>query len=281
MGKTNRRGRALALGRLDADDVRNDFARFFDDHDVADPHVLALDFVGIVQAGSLDDRAGQLDRRQIGHRRDCAGLAHLHADVEQPGRGFVLLELVGDQPARALAGRAQPLALGEVVDLEHQAIDFEIELVQPLDQFLAMGDGRLEIVEAFDVRRWRQPVAAQLGQEIHVVRGLAAPRRSPRRGRTTAAAGGQASRGSSRRIAPEAQLRVLANKSARRVRAVLRSVAPGRSWSCRLRRALRAPAGGLSASRSGTSITVRMLCVMSSPVRPSPRVAAWTSGRSS
>ena len=111
-------------------------------------HVLALDLVGVVQAGAADDRAGQLDRLQIGHGRDRARLAHLHANGVEPGRRFVLLELVGDDPAGAFRGAAQPLALVEAVDLQHQPVDLEIQLVQPLDQLLAVGDGRLERIEA-------------------------------------------------------------------------------------------------------------------------------------
>ena len=46
--------------------------------------------------------------------------------------------------------------------------------MQPLDQLLAVRDGRVERGEAFDVRRRRQAVAADLGQKIHVVVGLQA-----------------------------------------------------------------------------------------------------------
>ena len=53
-----------------ADDVRDDLARLFHDHHVADADVLAFDFFGIVQAGPADRGAGQLDRLQVGHRRD-------------------------------------------------------------------------------------------------------------------------------------------------------------------------------------------------------------------
>src|SRR5262249_32129259 len=64
---------ARALGQLNADHVRNDLTGLLDDHHVAHADVLALDFVGVVQAGALDDGAGQFDRRQIGHWRDRAG----------------------------------------------------------------------------------------------------------------------------------------------------------------------------------------------------------------
>ena len=97
---------------LDADDVRDDLARLLDDDRVADADVLAVDLVGVVQAGAADGRAGELHRFQVGDRRDGAGLADLHADVVERGGRFVLLELVGDQPARALAGGAQAVRAG-------------------------------------------------------------------------------------------------------------------------------------------------------------------------
>ncbi len=125
-----------------------------------------------MQAGPPDDGAGQFDRLEIGHRRDRARFANLHANVQQSGGGFVFLEFVGDHPARAFAGAAEPLALGEIIDLQHQPVDFEIELVQAFDQFLAVVDGGLEVVEAFDVRRGGQAIAAELGQELHVGGGF-------------------------------------------------------------------------------------------------------------
>jgi hypothetical protein len=157
---------------LDANDVRNHLARLFDHHHVANADVFAGDFVGIVQACPLDRGTGQLDRLQIGHRCDRSRLADLHADGEQPGGGFVFFEFVGDQPAWAFRRAAQPLALIEAIDLQHQSVDFEVELVQPVDQCFAMGDGGLEAVETFDVGRRRQAIAGQLGQKVHVVVGL-------------------------------------------------------------------------------------------------------------
>ena len=125
-----------------------------------------------MQAGPADDRAGQLDRLQVGHRRDGAGLADLHADVADASGRFVFLELVGHDPARALGRAAQPLTLVEAVDFEHQPIHLEVELVQPLHQFLAMSDGRFERGKALDVRRGHQAVSAEFGEKVHVVVGL-------------------------------------------------------------------------------------------------------------
>ena len=126
-----RRQRLFAEVFFHADDVRDDLARLFDDDDVPLAHVLALDLVGVVQAGPLDDRTGQLDRFKIGHGRDRAGLAHLDTDRREPRGSFVFLEFVGDRPAGGLRSRPEPLALVVAVHLEHQAVDLEVQLVQP------------------------------------------------------------------------------------------------------------------------------------------------------
>ncbi len=137
-------------------------------------------------------------------------LADLHANAVQLRGRFVLLELVGDDPARRLAGGAQPLALVEAVDLQHQPVDLEIQFVQPFDQRLAMLDGGVERGKAFDHRRRRQTVAAQLGQEIHVIVRL-----QPFAGAHAVAEEPQTPlaqiRGSSMRMLPAVTLRVLAN----------------------------------------------------------------------
>ena len=44
-------------------------------------HILALDFVGIVQAGAADDGSGKANRLQIRHWRNRARFTHLHSDV--------------------------------------------------------------------------------------------------------------------------------------------------------------------------------------------------------
>ena len=133
---------------------------------------LRCDLLGVVQAGPADGRAGQLHGLQFGHRRDRPGLAHLHIDRQQPCGGFPLLPFVSHHPARTLRRRAQPLALGKIVDLQHQPVDLEVQLVQFLDQPVAVLDGGVERGKAFDHGGRRQSVPADLAQEVHVVRSL-------------------------------------------------------------------------------------------------------------
>ncbi len=68
LGNWNARLGPLARVGLDPDDLRDDLAGLLDDDRVADPDVLALELVGVVQAGTLDGRAGQLHRLEVGDR---------------------------------------------------------------------------------------------------------------------------------------------------------------------------------------------------------------------
>src|SRR5262249_2117856 len=96
---------------LDADDLGDDLAGLLDHDGVADADVLALELVGVVQAGAPHGRAGQQDRLELGHGRQLAGLADLHRDPGQPRHGLLSLVLERDRPAPALPPRPEPLPL--------------------------------------------------------------------------------------------------------------------------------------------------------------------------
>ncbi len=137
---------------------------------------MRLDLLGVVQARPADDRAGQLDGLQVGHRRDRPGLADLHTDARHAGCGLVLLELVGDHPPRGLRCGPEAVALVVTVHLEHQPVDLEIQLVQPLDEPLAMVGGRLEAGEACRAGRGGDAVVGHFLEELHVrLRGESLP----------------------------------------------------------------------------------------------------------
>src|SRR5688572_4159571 len=130
-----------------AHDVRDDLAGFLDDDRVADANVFAGDFFDVVQPDAAYRRAGDLHGLEVGRRCERAAFADSDEDVVDPRRGFVLLELVGDQPARRFARSPEAIALVEAIDLEHEAVHFEIELVQPAYDRLAMIYRGGEIVE--------------------------------------------------------------------------------------------------------------------------------------
>ena len=210
LGKSNFGRSPFRSVDLDADDVRNDLARLLHHHHVAHADVLALDFLGVVQARPADDRAGQFDRFQVGDGRDRAGLAHLHADGVDAGRGLVFLELVGDDPPRGLRRGPQPLPLVVAVHLEHQPVDLEIEFVQPLDELLAMLGGRLEAGKAGHAGRDGDAVVGHLLEEIHM-RWASSPSRSPTEWQKNRSRRSAQIRGSNWRMLPAATFRVLAN----------------------------------------------------------------------
>ena len=170
-GEDERHFRAVARVVLDADDLGDDLAGLLDHHRVADPDVLAGDLVGVVQRGPLDRRAGQADRLEVGHGVSlpvlptwtpmCAifviacSASYLKAIVH---RGLLL-------------ARPQPLALAEVVDLDHQAVGLEVERVPLVLPLLGVLDHLLDRVVALRVRADRDAPALQLPGDL-VVRAL-------------------------------------------------------------------------------------------------------------
>ena len=150
------------------DNMGDDFARLFHDDHVAHAYVLALDLLRVVQAGPAHGRVGNLYRLQLDHGRDRSGFAHLHADGLHLGGRLVLLEFVGDHPAGRLRRGAEPHALIESVDLQHQPVDLEIQLMEPPDELLAVLDGVFEGIETFDHGSRRDAAALDLGEELHV-----------------------------------------------------------------------------------------------------------------
>ena len=119
-------------GGLDPHYLGNDLAGFLDDDGIADPDVLALELIGVVQGGPFHCRARELNWFEVGHWRQLARLSDLHADAHELGDGLLGLVFEGDRPARAFAARAQPFALMEIIDLHHEAVGLKIERV-PLE----------------------------------------------------------------------------------------------------------------------------------------------------
>src|SRR5690606_28056783 len=70
-----------------------------------------LEAVEVEQPGAPDHRPRQLDRLEDGDRGDGPGPADRPQHVLERGGPGVALELVGDRPARVMAGLAEPLLL--------------------------------------------------------------------------------------------------------------------------------------------------------------------------
>ena len=117
----DRIGRAFVEHRTH--DLGNDVARLVHDDGVALAHVLAADFVKVVQRGAGDSGAGNRHRIELRDRREHAGAAHLNANLAQDGLLFLGRKLKGDSPARRAGGKAQVELLLEAVDLYDHAVD--------------------------------------------------------------------------------------------------------------------------------------------------------------
>ena len=105
------------------DHLRDDVAGALHDHRVADPDVLGLDVVLVVQGRARHHDAADGHRLELGDRRQRAGAADLDGDPAHHGLGLLGRELVGDRPARRAADEAEPALLVEPVDLDDHAVD--------------------------------------------------------------------------------------------------------------------------------------------------------------
>src|SRR6185437_1711602 len=118
--------RLAALGAAvehDRYDLRDHVAGALEDHGVALAHVLAGDFVFVVERRALDDHAADRDRFQDRDRGQGALAADLDADfLEDCLRPFGR-EFVRERPARGAADHAEPPLQFQVVDLVDDAVD--------------------------------------------------------------------------------------------------------------------------------------------------------------
>ena len=117
------------------------------DDRVPDEHALAFDLEGVVQGGAGHGGAGHMHGFQDGDRRDAAGAADLHGDVEQFGVDLLRRVFVGDRPARGARGGPQRALQRQVVDLDHDAVErvFDVAAV-----FAVVVDHLQDLVEGGD-----------------------------------------------------------------------------------------------------------------------------------
>ncbi len=124
----------------DAHHLRDHVAGALDHDCVADPDVLALDLVLIVQGDVLHDHAADADRLELADRRERAGAADLDLDVAQHGGRLLGGEFMRDRPARRARHEAEPLLPVEPVDLVDDAVDVVVELGALLLDLLMEGE---------------------------------------------------------------------------------------------------------------------------------------------
>jgi hypothetical protein len=149
MGGEDDLGRRRAGGRVvdDGDDLGDDVAAALDLDEVADADAEAGDLVGVVQGGAGDGGAADEDGRERGDGGDLAGAADLEEDAFELGDAGARGELVGDGPARGLAGEAEAALLRGGVDFDDDAVDLVAERVA---QALGAGDEGEDCVDGVD-----------------------------------------------------------------------------------------------------------------------------------
>ncbi len=109
--------------------LRDDIASLEDNHRITHSHVLARDFIGVVQGSVLHRGAGHVHRIEHGDRRGCTRPADVNDDILHDSRGLFGGIFVGDGAARVLADRAQLVVARPVVHFHHQAIGIERQVV--------------------------------------------------------------------------------------------------------------------------------------------------------
>ena len=100
------------------DHLRDDVAGPLHAHAVALAHVLPRHLLAVVEGGARHGDAADLDRQHEGDRRHHAGAADARYDRQDAGDLLARRELEGEGPARVARGPAQPVAGGEVVELD-------------------------------------------------------------------------------------------------------------------------------------------------------------------
>jgi hypothetical protein len=107
------------------DQVRDDISGAHHAHGVADAQILAMDLARIVERGTPDRNAADLDGVQDGDGREHARASDLHEDAAYGGCGLARRKLVRDGPPRMTCGGAKTGTRGHVVDLHDDAVDLD------------------------------------------------------------------------------------------------------------------------------------------------------------
>ena len=266
-----------------ADHFGDDIAGAPDDHRVADAHVLAPHLEQVVQRRVRDRRAADEHRLELGDRRQLAGAADLDLDRVQQRRLLLRRVLLRHRPARLARLEAEPLLQRAIVDLVDDAVDVVRQRVAARRDRGVEGDQagraldarvhrarrqahRVERVEQLGLRRRHVPalhVAEAVGEEAE------RPPRRVLRVELADDAGGGVARIDEGLLVLRAAFDELSLPLVER----LEVVAAHEDLAAHLEHRR----GDALQPRLGTAAIVRTVWVTSSPVSPSPRVAAWTS----
>ena len=238
------------------------------------------------RCGGLPARRSSRRRRRVRARRTAspARCGRSRPRSVKLGRALFGRELVGDRPSGCVGGRAELPLEGELVDLHDHAVDLVVEVVAVLLPVAAGLGGRVCALRPAGSRG--SPGSPQLARERAprtVARGTSAPSTAPtwyaqnERSRDAVIVGVLLTERARRRNSGD--WRTLSGRRPPGGGSAPRTPRP----ACRPRRAPPSETGrdrfGGPGEPVGTARTVATLAVTSSPVTPSPRVAAWRTRR--
>ncbi len=102
---------------------RNDVPGATHEDRVANPHVLAVQLIHVVQGRVAHRYAADEYRFEPGHGRQCPSPTHLELDVADDGEFFFRRKLVRDRPARCPRDESQNLLIVQAIDLVDDTVD--------------------------------------------------------------------------------------------------------------------------------------------------------------
>ena len=174
----------------DLDDLRDNLAGLFDDNRVIEADIFAKDFAIVVKRCMADGGAGEQGGLHGRARGELAGLADLPIHFQQLGAGLLGGELVCDAPAWGLAGHAKLVLQVVVIDLDHDPVGRERQVVPQLvkaldpypgflcriDKRLVLMNGHAPLLEVGDevtvAGVFRRDLALAVGDELQAANHL-------------------------------------------------------------------------------------------------------------
>src|SRR5690606_2476438 len=122
-------------------DLRNDIVRLDEPDSVTHRYVQTGDLIPVVQQRVLHGCASDLHRLKVGGWYQCPGVTHAYRIVQEPCRRALRVEFPGNLPLGTIRRNPQWLLLGEVFELEDDAVNPERQLVPSGSNLLEVGDG--------------------------------------------------------------------------------------------------------------------------------------------
>ena len=123
-----------------------------------------------MKGGERNGRATDEHRLEHGEGRRLSRASDRHHDLLEQGGALLGRELVGDRPPRRVRGGAELVALAQIVDLDHDAVDLVGEVVPVLEPVLAEGEHVVEGAQRPDLGVDREAGPGQPFEHLGVPR---------------------------------------------------------------------------------------------------------------